>query len=374
MRDKPAVAVGVFGVGAVLGALGMYVGMTLSAPPPAPSAEAKPAAKAPVAAPCPDNPSAPKPAGDADPAGAKKAATCEATLDRLKSAYRSANQAKEDDEAIIEMLEELVKKSGADTPDGNPMTEWPESVTAQYRPEGFEEALETLKRECPEHFKEGGAKADCSEFPCVIALTAREDSRDWDGHSACPAFKRLFPGGTNTSGTTFDGVDGAKYHSMHVMPIPDDPETRAYLEEFGGNLAKRRKARHRDFNAAEQTRVFGDACASDGDPGACYQLGRAQRKTDPDAASAAMRRGCDGGHGTACNDLAWWRCHDEGACDEQALGDAKQATEANPNDGKGAWDTYAYVLCKRGDVAAANQAYARSCAEGYAANCGKTCS
>ncbi len=76
--------------------------------------------------------------------------------------------------------------------------------------------------------------------------------------------------------------------------------------------------------------------------------------------------------GLACNSAAWERCVDLKQC-PQALKSAQLAAELRPNDGIGALDTYAVVLCQTGKKIEADDYFKKSCEAGYAENCERTC-
>ncbi len=365
---KPEVGIAAI-VGVVVGALAMYLGLSVFSSEPeraVASAPDKPASK-----PCVEqSPSRESlrtllAAGEPDPA---EDATCRETLQKLRVAL---NQ-EQDNQQIIGILEELVQKSGADTRDGNPVTTWPEGTEPRYQPEGFTQAVDALKKACPDQFPPQ-TRSNCKEFPCVIELVAREDKGEWKGLESCAKYKELFPGGTSTHGTGFKDLENTPLHAMHVMPIPTGDGVRDYMKEYEGNLHKRRRTRHRDFNNDEQKRLFQEACDQDHNARACHKMGNALRNSDPEASRNYMSQGCEQGSGGACNDLAWRMCHDEKQCDDASLRAAQRASELNPEDGRGAWDTLGYILCQRGDVNGALQAYQRSCAAGYKPNCNKTC-
>ncbi|MEL6179297.1 MAG: hypothetical protein AAFS10_10100, partial [Myxococcota bacterium] len=166
------------------------------------------------------------------------------------------------------------------------------------------------------------------------------------------------------------GGYGADTHVMHVIPVPEGSEARAFLEEHEGNLRKRSRQRLNAFQQEYAQANLVEPCEG-GDAQACAQLAKAYRGTEQE--QEYLQQGCEHGSGSACNNLAWSACHDRSECGDEALAHAKRATELKPEDGQGAWDTYAYVLCQRGETAAAHEAYRRSCEAGYAKNCGKTC-
>jgi hypothetical protein len=76
--------------------------------------------------------------------------------------------------------------------------------------------------------------------------------------------------------------------------------------------------------------------------------------------------------GLACNAAAWERCVDLKQC-QQAVNSARLAAELRPNDGIGALDTYAVVLCQTGKKDEADSYFQKSCQAGYAANCERKC-
>jgi hypothetical protein len=76
--------------------------------------------------------------------------------------------------------------------------------------------------------------------------------------------------------------------------------------------------------------------------------------------------------GLACNSGAWERCVDLKQCN-LAVSSAKLAAELRPQDGIGALDTYAVVLCQTGKKEEADSYFAKSCQAGHAPNCGREC-
>ena len=349
---------GVLLVGLIVGAL---VGWFAKPAPPPPAPEAKPAVAKPAPRP-PEPPPEPTPKPPKSQRG-PELEQCQATLQRIQDSYATAVQDKKNNDEIINLLEELVQKSGADSPEGRPM-EWPDDVPEKYSPEGFAKGLEKLKELCPDQFP-SNAVADCSEFPCAIHQAVDESGGSWDSKK-CEAFEEVFGSGTSTWGTGGDD----DMHIMHVVPVPEGQEMRDYMKEYEGNLRKR--ARHRlDAYQRDVIQESNAEPCADGDAEACMKMARAYRDQPEEA--GFLRQGCEAGEGSACNNLAWQACHDRGECGQEALDNARRATELKPEDGKGAWDTYAYVLCAQGAVADANAAYQRSCDAGYQANCGKVC-
>lgn len=275
----------------------------------------------------------------------------------------------EDNSAIIEILEEVVAKHGGAGREGEPMG-FPEGLDEAWKEEGFTEMVADLTKKCPEVLSES-ARVDCSEFPCAIVQTFNEDEEEWNG-AACAAFNEVFHRGNSTRGSVIAGPNGEKIHAMIITPKPSGQGVEERLRDYEANLFKRNKARFQEFVSSSRVRLHEDGC-NDKNAQSCWQVSQALRERDPEAAALKARESCDLGFGGACNNIAWERCHDEHACDDEALSAARRAAELDPEDGKGAWDTLAYTLCEMGKVLESDEAYRKSCALGYEENCGKLC-
>jgi hypothetical protein len=350
------------GVALVALVVGLALGWTLK---PAPEvAEAPFVAAAPVAAAAPAAPAAPV-------AAPKGSASCEETLGQIQAALAEAQQGKSEATGLADHLDELLLKAGGAGRDGVPQP-WPEKMPERYTKEGFTAAVEEIKKACPKEFP-AGAKANCDEFPCTLQLVHPGEGHDWDGMKTCARFKELFGERISWSSSGGKARDGSAIAYSSVLPMPEDKDVREFTEEYEGNLNKRRRVRMDAFQSEARRAEFEGPCQDGSDARACQEAANAYKKSDPDKYGELMGRGCELGDGGACNNVAWSRCHDEGICDDDALSSAERAAELNPEDGKGALDTLAYVLCKTGRRAEADAAYERSCKAGYADNCGKRC-
>jgi hypothetical protein len=317
-----------------------------------------------------DAPAAPV-AAPAAPKALPKDASCEETLGQIKAALVEAQQGKSEAASLSEHLEELLLKSGGGSRDGIKQV-WPEGLEERYTPAGFTAAMEEIKRACPKEFPPE-TKVSCEEFPCAIQLVHPGAGRDWDGLKTCKKFGELFGQRTSWSSNGMKDLEGRELAISHIMPIGEQKEIQEFMREYEGNLTKRRRARLGEFEMEQRRAMFEGPCQDGSAPAACQQAANAYRESDPDKYADLLGRGCELGDGGACNNVAWRRCHDDKICDNDALAAAERAAELNPDDGKGALDTLAYVLCASGRRAEANAAYERSCAAGEKGNCGKKC-
>ncbi len=295
-------------------------------------------------------------------------ARCETMLAFAKGALDDEGKESGRDEELISFLEDLLEKSGGASPEGSAM-KFPEGLDEAYTPEGFAAALESLQKSCPKVFP-NGTQSDCSEFPCRIVASGMTVPTRFDG-SQCPQYRDFFPMGANNSSSRMVGPDGNDVVASMITPRPSGENVDAYMKDYEGNLNKRERVRFNDYvrDVAEDVNL--DACES-GHGESCEQLAEAMRD-DPGRRLDYLRKACAGGIGTSCNNLAWTLCHDEGQCTSEAEAAGKRATELSPKDGRGAWDTYAFILCKRGNRTAADATYKTSCEFGATPNCGKTC-
>lgn len=295
-------------------------------------------------------------------------ARCETMLAFAKGALADEGKESGQDEELIAFLEDLLEKSGGASPEGSAM-KFPEGLDEAYTPEGFNAALDALQKACPKVFPDG-THSDCSEFPCRIVASGLNVSARFDA-SKCPQYRDYFPMGANSSSSRMVGPDGNVVVASMITPRPSGENVDAYLKDYEGNLNKRERVRFNDYVGEVAEDVNLDACES-GHGESCEQLAEAMRD-DSGRRLEYLRKACAGGIGTACNNMAWTLCHDEGQCTAEAEAAGKRATELSPTDGRGAWDTYAFILCKRGNSAAANVAYKTSCEFGATPNCGKEC-
>jgi tetratricopeptide (TPR) repeat protein len=350
------------GVALVALVVGLALGWTLKPAPEA--AEAPFVAAAPVAA-------APAAAPAAQQAPPKGSASCEETLGQIQAALAEAQQGKSEAAGLAEHLDELLMKAGGAGRDGVPQP-WPEKMPERYTKEGFTAAVEEIKKACPKEFP-AGTRANCDEFPCTLQLVHLGEGHDWNGMKTCARFKELF--GERMSWSSMGGKarDGSAIAYSSVWPMPEDQDVREFMGEYEGNLSKRRRVRMEAFQSEARRAEFEGPCQDGSDAWACQEAAEAYKLSDHEKYKELMARGCELGDGRSCNNMAWSRCHEQRLCDDEALSSAERAAELNPEDGKGALDTLAYVLCKTGRRAEADASYERSCKAGYAENCGKKC-
>jgi hypothetical protein len=246
------------------------------------------------------------------------------------------------------------------------------NVLPVHTPEKFEESVERLKEECAEVFPEE-TKSDCSEFPCTIRFPDNRSARGISFPEECPLATELLGSSMSSSSTSLAQVDGESEnrHLTEITPTPTGTGIEEHLEEYRGNLQKRRRHRFNQWTSDYARETYGAACDEESDPTACRQLGRQLDRTDPGEAKTYTEKACELGDANACNDLAWTRCHDQGQCDATALRLARRAAQLAP-DSAPILDTMAYVLCARGDQTGV-QWYEKSCQAGMQKNCGRTC-
>jgi len=295
-------------------------------------------------------------------------ARCETMLAFAKGALQDEGKESSQDEELISFLEDLLEKSGGASPEGSAM-KFPEGLDEAYTPEGFAKALASLQKVCPKAFP-NGTRSDCSEFPCRIVASGLTVPTRFDA-SSCPQYRDYFPMGANSSSNRIEGPDGNDVIVSMITPRPSGENVDAYMKDYEGNLNKRERVRFNDYVGEVAEDVNLDACES-GNAESCEQLAQAMRD-DPGRRMDYLRKACEGGIGSACNNLAWTLCHDDGQCTSEAEAAGKRATELSPTDGRGAWDTYAFILCKRGNKRDADVAYKTSCENGATPNCGKSC-
>jgi hypothetical protein len=304
-------------------------------------------------------------------------APCETQLKRLRRAYMASDRPSDDREAMIEELERLLVKSGGASTVGTPM-EFPENLPKSQTPAGFAAVVDELMDECPDLFPDG-AQVDCSEFPCMVFAETNRPPR-WTAYRSCQAWSKYFGEGMGLRMRPLTGM-GEHNEEGHVFSVSmrpalrdDQDDVAKLIEENQGNYDKRIDERNRKYQVEAVVNYNQAACDEQNKGDACFRIGDALSKDDPERSQDYLDRGCQAGDANACNNLAWTKCHDNEECDSEAQELAEQAVELEPNDGRGALDTLAYILCQRGDEAAANEMYRKSCAAGYQQNCTKQCS
>ncbi len=295
--------------------------------------------------------------------------TCRRTLAAVRAERKKALAAGEQNKELVDFLEDLVEKSGADSPSGNPM-KFPKGLDPVFTPEKFTEAVDRLEKECPKVFP-AQAKADCSEFPCVIQFPDDRSARDISFEDECPQAGDLFGQSYSSSSTQLGGKDDGTYLTQ-VLPTPRGQGVGDYMHDYESNLRKRFSYRFSEWSAKKARDKYEAKCTQDDDPAACRALGSALRRAYPDEGAQYTAKACQMGDANACNSLAWHRCHDQGNCDATAEQQARHAAQLAPTSGP-ILDTLAYVLCARGQTADANRTYQASCDAGYKKNCDKTC-
>lgn len=225
---------------------GVALGYALApAPPPAPSVYLHEPPRQPDPPAPPVTPPTPTPAPPCAPAPAAAGtgtSACTQALARLRDDLKRAKTTSAEDDKLIGALMDTLERSGASTPEGIP-TPWPEGIPARFTPKGFQEVTDKLKAACPAQFPPS-TRADCDEFPCVIATPTASFDTAWKP-SDCPAFATLLAAdaGVSTSGTSTP--DGGRVYLRHVQPSPQDEAMRAHMRAYEGNLHKRQRLRMR---------------------------------------------------------------------------------------------------------------------------------
>lgn len=298
--------------------------------------------------------------------------SCRTQLKRLRRAYMASDRPSDDQEAMIEELERLLVKSGGASEVGTPMA-FPDNLPRSQTAEGFTEVIDELMDTCPDLFPDG-TQIDCSEFPCMLFAETTRPPR-WTAYRSCPAWSKYFGEGMGLRARHLTSPGDHTFSvSMRPQPRDDQDDVSKYIDDNRGNYNKRVAERNRRHQVESIVNYNQSACEDDKQGDACFRLGDALAKDEPARSQQYLDQGCEAGSADACNNLAWTKCHDNGECDAKAQELAEQAAELQPNNGRGALDTLAYILCQRGDRAAADAMYQRSCEAGYRQNCSKHCS